>query len=205
MTITLQFSDVNCDKISGLSFALEAGEIAVLRMASKEEKLAAIELAVGERIPDAGTATLHGVAVHTAPRGNIGWVPENGGLISNLKVWENVTLPLWYHGRRRSAVDEGKIVQWLGALGLADEEVERFMASPAGRLTTLERKRAGLLRGLLLAPKLLVVDAGLFSGLAAELQEAWIAVLDAFVRETEDRSVLVVANGDAALPWKIIG
>jgi len=205
MTVTLQFSDVNCDKITGLSFALQAGESAVLRMASKEEKIAAIELAVGERLPDVGIVTLHGVALHTAPRGSIGWVPENGGLISNLKVWENVTLPLWYHGRRRSAVAEDKIVQWLAAMGLADEEIERFMASPVGRLTTLERKRAGLLRGLLLAPGLLVVDAGLFSGLAAELREAWVAVLDAFVRETEGRSVLVVANGDVALPWKIIG
>lgn len=205
MAITLQFSNVNCDKITGLSFELRAGEIGALRMASKEEKSVVVDLAVGERIPDAGTVALRGAALHTAPRGSIGWVPENGGLISNLKVWENVTLPLWYHGRRRSAVDEGKIVHSLAAMGLAGEEVERFMASPAGRLTMLERKMAGLLRGLLLAPKLLVVDAGLFNGLGPDMRASWISALETFVCDAEDCGVLVVANGDVALPWKIIG
>ena len=90
------------------------------------------------------------------PPGSIGWVPENGGLISNLKTWENVTLPLWYHGKRRVAETEEKTARWLAALGVEEQAMAAFMASPPGRLSTLERKRAGLLRGLLLAPRALV-------------------------------------------------
>lgn len=206
MAIALQFSGVNSDRIAGLSFALESGGIKLLQVASKEEKAAVIELAVGERIPEAGTVALNGTALEALPRGSIvGWVPENGGLISNLKTWENVTLPLWYHGRRRIAEAEDKIAHWLAALGLEGEATERFMASPAGRLTTVERKRAGLLRGLLLAPQVLVVDAALFDGLVQDMRANWAAALDEFVRGTEGSSVLVVAVGDVVLPWETIG
>lgn len=205
MAATLQFSGVNCDRIEALTFALEAGESGVLRMASKEEKIAAIELAVGERIAESGAVTLNGAALLAAPHGSIGWVPENGGLISNLKTWENVTLPLWYHGKRRIAAAEEAAAHWLAEMGLAGADAEQFMANPAGRLTATERKMAGLLRGLLLAPQVLVVDAALFDGLPQNMRSSWANVLDAFVHGAEDRSMLVVAEGDAVLPWKTIG
>jgi len=205
MGITLQFSGVNCDKMTGISFLLEAGEIKVLHAAGKEEKIAVIDVAIGERRPDAGTVTLGGAALDTVPLGSIGWVPENGGLISNLKAWENVTLPLWYHGKRRVAETEDRVARLLPMLGVEGGAMERFMASPAGYLVPTDRKRAGLLRGLLLAPKVLVVDAALFNGVPHGVRAAWAAALDVYVREAEDRSVLVAAtDGDAALPWTTI-
>lgn len=205
MAITLQFSGVNCDRITGLSFTLGAGAVKVLRTASRDEKTVAIELALGERAPDAGTVALYGVALDEAPPGSIGWVPENGGLVSNLKIWENVTLPLWYHGKRRIADTESRLAHWLAALGLEGEAAERFMASPAGYLDKIGLKRAGLLRGLLLAPRVLVVDAALFDGVPQETKAAWAAALDALTRGAEGSSVLVVASNDAALPWTNLG
>ncbi|HEY5994583.1 MAG TPA: ATP-binding cassette domain-containing protein [Gallionellaceae bacterium] len=200
----LQFSGVNCGKISALTFALEAGEIGVLRMAAKEEKSSVIELAVGERAPDAGTISLDGAPLDAAPPGSIGWVPEGGGLISNLKAWENVTLPLWYHGKRRVAAAEETAARWLAALGVAEDAMAEFMASPPGRLSTQERKRAGLLRGLLLAPRVLVVDAALFNGLTQVAKASWPAALELLAKEGS--SVLVVSvEGDTSLHWKIIG
>ncbi len=203
MAATLQFSGVNCGKISGPTFALEAGEIGVLRLAAKEEKSSVIELAVGERIPEAGSITLDGSPLDAAVSGSVGWVPESGGLISNLKAWENVTLPLWYHGKRRVAETEEKAALWLAALGVEQDAMASFMASPAGRLSTLERKRAGLLRGLLLAPRVLVVDAALFNSLPQETRTVWSAAVESQAKEGS--SVLVVSlEGDAALQWKTI-
>ncbi len=203
MAATLQFSGVNCGKISGLTFSLQAGEIAVLRLTAKEEKSSVIELAVGERAPEAGSVTLDGSPLDAATPGSIGWVPESGGLVSNLKAWENVTLPLWYHGKRRIADTEEKAARWLAALGVEQDATETFMASPAGRLSTLERKRAGLLRGLLLAPRVLVVDAALFNSLPQEIRTCWATVLE--LQAKEGSSVLVVSlEGDAAMQWKYI-
>jgi ABC-type multidrug transport system ATPase subunit len=204
MAAVLQFSGVNCGKIDALTFALHSGEIVVLRLAGKEEKSAAIELAVGERNAGAGTITLDGAPLDQAAPGSIGWVPEAGGLISNLKAWENVTLPLWYHGKRRVGEAEEKAARWLAALGVSSEAMPAFMASPAGLLSTLERKRAGLLRGLMLAPRLLVVDGALLNGLPPDTRAAWAAALEMLANEGS--SVLVVAlETDAALQWRTIG
>jgi ABC-type multidrug transport system ATPase subunit len=204
MGAPLRFSGVNCGKINGLSFALEAGEIGVLRLAGKEEKSAVIELAVGERLQEAGTITLDDAPLDASPPGSIGWVPESGGLISNLKAWENVMLPLWYHGKRRIAEAEEKAAHWLDMLGVGNEAMSAFMASPAGRLSTLERKRAGLLRGLMLAPRLLVVEAALFNGLPQDTKTSWAAALEMLAKEGS--IVLAVAlESDAALQWKTIG
>ena len=78
------------------------------------------------------------------------------------------------------------------------------MASPAAHLSQWERKMAGLLRGLVLAPKLLIVDAGLFEEVDAASVKVWAAVLEKFVHENNDRAVLVVASSSTALPWKVI-
>lgn len=205
MGALLQFSGVNCGRINQLSFVLEAGTVAALRVAGREEKALAIDLAVGEAQPDAGAITLEGAALDAAPPGSIGWVPDGGGLVSNLKTWENVTLPLWYHRERRVGETEAAIVGWLGALGVADDAMGEFMASPVARLTPLERKRAGLLRGLLLAPRLLVVDAALFGGIPPDVSAAWAAALESAVRGGAGGSALVVAaETDFATPWKTI-
>ncbi len=205
MAALLQFSAVNCGKISQLSFALEAGAVRVLRLPGREEKALAIDLAAGEQRPEAGSVLLDGAALDAAVPGSIGWVPESGGLISNLKTWENVTLPLWYHHGRRVAETEQKLHALLAALGVTAEAMAEFMASPVARLSTLERKRVGLLRGLLLAPRLLVVDGALFNGLAQEVKGRWAAAVAALASGEAAGSVLVVAtDSDAPLPWETI-
>lgn len=205
MAATLQFSSVNCGKIKALSFALEAGVIRVLPLARREDKSVLIDLVLGERLPEAGSIMLGGAALDAVPAGSLGWVPENGGLIGNLKAWENVTLPLWYHRNRRVADTEKSAVHWLGRLGVPEAEMAAFMASPAARLTVLERKRAGLLRGLLLAPRVLVVDAGLFAGVTREEGASWTAALDALAAGEAAAGVLVAAaHNDPALPWQTI-
>lgn len=200
----LQFSGVSCDRISGLSFVLESGCAAVLRMASKDERLLALELAAGERAAEAGRITLHGLALADAPAGSIAWLPENGGLISNLKAWENATLPLWYHQPDRPEVDEGQVRRWLAQMGVNDEGMADLMASPVGRLRTVERKMIGLLRCLLQAPQLIVLDAALFNGVAQERRQAWLGLLESFAAAAEQRAVLAVADGENTLHWEMV-
>ncbi len=204
MVALLQFSGVACDKLHGLSFSLDAQELRLLRVASKEEKTVVMELALGERLPDAGAITLRGLALDAAPAGSVGWVPAQGGLISNLKTWENVTLPLWYHGKRSPARVEERLRQLLLALALDSQDWEHFMASPSGRLSPVQRKLAGLLRGLLLSPALLVVDGALFDGLEQNTWDAWVAAIEEWARASEN-AVLVVTETETTLPWERLG
>ena len=48
-------------------------------------------------------------------------VPHNGGLISNLRVWENIILPVQYHGIELAGSIEDNVAQLLGQCGLEDE------------------------------------------------------------------------------------
>ncbi len=203
MPVVLQFSGVGHENITGLSFSLEAGQVRVLGADSKEKKNALIELAIGERMPDMGAISLHGAALDAVPAGSIGWVPANGGLISNLKTWENVTLPLWYHGGRAPGATEGRIKRWLTVLEVDSRGWEDFMASPSGRLKPQERKLAGLLRGLVQSPPLLVVDAALFDAVERNTLNKWVSALNEWVGESNG-CVLVVAEKEAGLPWEVI-
>ena len=78
------------------------------------------------------------------------------------------------------------------------------MACPAARLEARDRKLTGLLRGLVLAPKLLVVDADLFDNIDQADCHSWMAALEIFVQEANDRAVLVVSDGTVPLHWKTI-
>lgn len=204
MTALLQFNQVVLDKDSTLSFSVAAGETCVLKLPTQEAKITVIDLTLAEVAPLEGEILLSGKLLEMCKPGIIGWVPATGGLISNLKTWENVTLPLWYHSMIQNAVTEQTVARWLLELQFDQQEWEKFMASPAARLSQRERKMAGLLRGLVQAPKLLIVDAGLFDEVDAASVKIWVAVLEKFVRENNDRAVLVVASTSTALPWKII-
>lgn len=214
------------------SFTLVAGEACLLQLADKAEKDAMIELAVGampcaegrieiaqgdRRHSKAGAAVAGNFAErrrHNEPvptiwqplqesrAGRVGWVAANGGLISNLKVWENVTLPLWYHAQRDPIETERSVMHWLGVLGLQVEEFAAFMAAPPYSLDSRQRKLAGLLRALVQMPRVLVVDAVLFEDIKTPVAQAWMAALEAYA--AQGRAVLVMADKAMTLPWRKI-
>ena len=204
MAALLEFSNVENDKLSALSFSIEAGETRILEVLSHEAKSTVIEMTLGELMPESGAVLLHGKALVMSKPGSIGWIPATGGLISNLKTWENITLPLWYHGNRQTIDTEKSVAHWLSEINFSEQEWEKFMASPVARLVDWERKLAGLLRGLILAPQVLVIDAALFDEVDEKYTKAWIKALEKFAREDGEHCVLVVTNTSTMLPWKII-
>jgi ABC-type multidrug transport system ATPase subunit len=204
MPALLQFNKVEIDKAGTLSFSMEAGETRVLIAHSQEAKAALMDVALGELLPASGEVLLHGQPLDESSPGSIGWVPAGGGLISNLKAWENITLPLWYHQGRQLHATEEVVARWLAELGLGQQEWGKFMASPVARLKLWERKLAGLLRGLVLSPAVLVVDGGLFDGVDETTAQTWIDVLEKFARATDGRAVLAVVNSATLLSWKKI-
>lgn len=209
------------------SFTLHSGEARLLQLSSKAEKDVMIDMAIGESVCVAGSVEIvqgdrrrNKAAAINLPEerrrnnepapviwqpvaesrpGRVGWVAGNGGLISNLKVWENVTLPLWYHARRDAFETEQGVVQWLGVTGLDPDAFAEFMAAPPFRLEPWQRKLAGLLRALVQMPRVLVVDAVLFEDVNARLASRWKAALDAYA--SQGRTVLVMADKATTLSW----
>jgi len=201
MEALLQFSGVVC--VEGMrthTFALYEGAVRQLQLASEEEKEAMIDVLIGRRKCFGGKVTLQGIPLPEHDPGSIGWVAADGGLISNLKIWENVTLPLWYHSRCGEEETEQRIRRWLTVLDLPEEEWKRFMEVSPHWLAPEQRKLAGLLRALVQTPPVLVVDATLFKDVDTQQARTWTAALEVFA--AQERAVLAVSDEVTVLPWE---
>jgi hypothetical protein len=231
MGALFRFIDVRCKGSDrAYTFTLHAGEKRLLQLSSKDEKNAMIDSAIGETVcaegsieivqgerrhkiksvigkfgerrHNSGPVPLIWQPVSASLPGRAGWVAANGGLISNLRIWENVTLPLWYHTGRNAIETEQRVKHWLGMLGLEQDEFAEFMSAQPHSVEPWQRKLAGLLRALLHMSPVLVVDAALFEDVKARLANCWIMALDSYA--AEGRAVLAIADKATTLPWEKI-
>jgi ABC-type lipoprotein export system ATPase subunit len=231
MSELFRFIDVRCKGPDrAYTFTLHAGEMRLLQLASGAEKNAMIDSAIGvTRCAEGAIENVQGERrqkkiavkdplgerryhneplptiwqpVHTSRPRRVAWVAADGGLISNLRIWENVTLPLWYHTWREVTETEQSIKRWLGVLGMGQDEFGKFMAAQPDSIESWQRKLAGLLRALLQTSPVLVVDGALFNDVKARLANCWISALESYA--AEGRAVLVMTDKATTLPWKQI-
>jgi len=231
MTEIYRFVDVRYEGSDRTyTFTLHSGQARLLQLSDKAEKESVIDLAIGETscaggdieiiqgdrrgakllVPDLQEerriknepVPVIWSSLQTSRIGRVGWVAGNGGLISNLKVWENVSLPLWYHSKRDVVETEQNVEYWLNLLGIKPDAYAEFMAAPPFSLDPWQRKLAGLLRALVQMPRVLIVDAVVFEDVNARLAQSWISALEAYA--TQGRAVLVLADKATVLPWQKI-
>jgi ABC-type transporter Mla maintaining outer membrane lipid asymmetry ATPase subunit MlaF len=91
-----------------------------------------------------------------ALRRRVGALSPIVGLVTNLNVWENISLPAAYHGAPPLAQVARLAEEVLGRFGIAPGP---FLARLPDELKVLERKIAALIRLLAAAPELAIVDA----------------------------------------------
>ena len=85
----------------------------------------------------------------------IGFVPADGGLISSLNGWENITLPVAYHAPQRIPELFGEVQELLEDLGGVDDSVLRKLPED---MTLYEKRLVAYVRALLEKPALLLVE-----------------------------------------------
>jgi len=100
----IRFDHVTRGPIRNLSFELDRGGTAKILFDSEDRKNQFFRLLTGRRRPETGKILFFGEDLfaheedeRVALFQRIGVVPADGGMISNLKVWENLLLPAWYH------------------------------------------------------------------------------------------------------------
>jgi phospholipid/cholesterol/gamma-HCH transport system ATP-binding protein len=173
----IEFAGVSAGPLAGVSFAVPAGTTAGLVTSSEAVTDRVLRLLVGAERAAAGTVRVFGRPVADLPEAEalellarLGVAWPDGGLVSNLKAWENILLPLWYHGDRDAGAREGEALELLGSLGVPAERAPGLLQASPGRLDVRERRIVGLVREFLRDPETLVL-AGQLEGLDAGTRE----------------------------------
>ena len=182
---------VSQDLPGAVSFALPGGSLAAIITSRQDENDQLVRLMLGLSKPDTGCIALLGEDVGTVSqralddlRKRIAVVFPSGGLISNLKVWENLVLPLEYHQAYSQAEIEERGLAVLRRVGYSGGLMEL-----PGHLSHYERRLIGLARAMLTEPELIVYNAVL-GGLSGDEKKAIIAAALAFHREKPGRTSL---------------
>ena len=160
-----------------------------------------IEALLGMRAAGSGDILLFGKNVKNLSekklmelRYRIGVHIRRGGLISNLKVVENVTLPLLYHSSEKTVVIFNKA---LAALDRAGYRGDPFLLP--GQLSAPQRAAVGMARVFAVNPELVIFDR-LGEDLPEAERKTFINMALDFHRETPDRTTLFIfPNPNAVL------
>ena len=144
--------------VHDVSFTLAAGELVGIMGQNGSGKTTLFNLIAGALAPDGGSIRFHGreiggLAPHRICARGIARTFQLVRPFAGLTALENVLVGRLYGrvpGRRAAAADAERLLALVGLEGRA--------ATPAGRLTLIDRKRLELARALATAPELLLLD-----------------------------------------------
>ena len=146
--------------LRGASLQVKQGEILCIAGASGQGKSSLLRVIAGLEKPLKGEITLFGEpispqhhnALHIARKG-VGYVFQNCALISNLRVCDNIALPLRYHGLGSEEEIQVKVQRAL-QLMMIEDLGQQFPFS----LSMGMKKRVAVARAWAMDPSLLLMD-----------------------------------------------
>lgn len=159
MSTAVSFHKVNYSGLlNGFSCEIKSGSCTLITTEREDESFVLAALMTGMKLPESGSITISGrITAESTPeellqlRSRLGVVPPTGGLVSNLKIWENIFLPLQYHRGDPSAADEESANNWLTELGYSSKK----MALPA-HLTLYEKRVVAFVRAAVMKPDIMI-------------------------------------------------
>ena len=169
----IRLNRVSEGSLEDLSFEFSPGHTAKILLASHDRKNELLAVLSGLRRPRAGSVFLLGEDLYALKEKErlrlfqrIGVVPENGGMIGNLKAWENLVLPVWYHLGAITQETERAALKLFRLLDLDESELQKRLAQLPDQLTLYEKRAVALVRAMLMEPDVIVYDF-IFAGLGA--------------------------------------
>jgi len=167
----------------GLNLRIPRGSVSAIMGPSGTGKTTLLNLITGQLLPDEGAVLFEGRVVCPCSRQRlydtrrqIGVLFQDGGLLTNLNVFENVAFPLREHTRLPEQLIRQIVLMRLQSVGLR-AAWQRMPSELSGGMA----RRVGLARALVLDPKLIVYDEP-FAG----LDPIAMGVILRLIRQTND-------------------
>ncbi len=128
----------------------------------------------------------------------IGVIRKAGGIISNLKVWENILLPVWYHYGKSIENVEERIVEIFKELGWDESSISAFMGKLPGPLGTYEKRLIKLASVILMDPDLVIYES-IFEELKPDIIKKLISFTSKFHSEKKGRASIYIGVQEEAM------
>ena len=202
MSSLLELRDLTIPGIvNNLNLSLSQGQVALCRTNGEQETKQFLRTVIGESAPASGSVTIDDQSLYQLDRDQlfkirrtIGTVTAQAGLISNLKVWENITLPLLYHHGAIPEEAAEKALQLLEKLGYKGN----IWALP-GHLSYIERIMAAFVRAAVSSPRL-IVYAECFDDLPNQQRTQLLQQTIELQNQPDAPAALFIITGDIQLP-----
>lgn len=174
---------------------LPAGLSAVIYTARELENEIIVRLLLGFTAPDSGEVSIYDDAPSRLReaqlvelRRKIGVVYLDGGLISNLNVWDNLTLQLSYMSSFKKSEIESKARSVLEQVGF-----DGPITVLPSRLTLYQRRIVAMARCMLAEPELMVYQCSM-DGLSREEQATFRKIVRAYTDHGLGRASLFLTS-----------
>jgi phospholipid/cholesterol/gamma-HCH transport system ATP-binding protein len=201
----IEFKDVTAAGFRAASFSVGAGVACKLVTESNLDRDRLLHLLLGSAPAGRGEVLLFGEALRgmaeeraLALFARMGIVWKDGGFISNLKVWENILLPLMYHRRVEPAACEAQVAEMLERLGVEERIVPEYLQSLPGELPVQARRLLGCVRAALTNPEVVIYESA-FEGLARDVRVRLESFASWFHAQRPGRTSVFLSSDEQSL------
>jgi phospholipid/cholesterol/gamma-HCH transport system ATP-binding protein len=143
-----------------VTLTIPAGEICVMLGPSGTGKSVFLKTLIGLLKPDKGSIVIEGLDIATCSEKDLyevrklfGVLFQDGAMFGSMNLYDNVAFPLREHTKKSESEIRNIVMEKMEMVGLAGDEMKL-----PGEISGGMRKRAGLARGLVLDPEIMLFD-----------------------------------------------
>lgn len=167
----IKLIDIAADCFDSLNFEIKDSCIYKIIGNSNTELKVLIEVILSIKKPYAGKVFIFNEDIFALSNqmtlkllSRIGVIWRYGGLISNLKVWENIILPMNYSAQSTKSITEQRnieerIINIFKQLGFEEDYLPELMGKIPAQLTIYEKKTISIIRSILMDPDIMIYDS----------------------------------------------